>query len=802
MKPETSDRPCPRSAPACLKSVFNGTCVFEGLLAANTDRGLIVTDPQLHLLRANEAARRILGCQDKDISRCRLDEMGCCDPLRSVDLEDLSGGHSMRWCLQPEQCGAGVEAVACQISPIPAESGAEGEICGYALSLEDLTQQRRATLELRDSERKFRLLFENSREAICWIDAGQGTIIQCNAALGELLGVEPQALIGRSDRTLFPPETAEQYHQCIAAQLSHCAKLDGETQILSAAGEAIDVTISASQARTAGAPVVQLLIRDMREWNAARRELQSARVQAERANRMKSQFLANISHEIRTPLNGILGFSESILSLSDVPAIHRQAETILRESEHLLELINQLLDHAKIEAGKLELECLPFALDSLLESIVSGTHSQAWKKQLELRMEIDDSVPRYLMGDPLRLRQVLLNLVNNAIKFTHAGSVSVRIEPVIVEEDWATLRFSVIDTGIGIEPEKQKTIFESFSQADDSTTRRYGGTGLGTAICKELVGLMGGEMDLQSEVGVGSTFWFTIDAPLCSPEEIEKADCDRDEDLAEPDASIHRPLKILVVEDYPTNQEVLRNFLSAAGHEVRVADNGRIAVEACRHELFDLVIMDIQMPEMDGLTATRIIREEIAPREKLPIVALTANAEIDTRLGCLEVGMNDVVTKPIRRKKLLSTLVAWILPDAVAGDAFEQTPESIDETAPSEAAAGEPLDLEQAVEEFCGDRELVAAVIGGFCDEVRRQIPAIEAALRAGELDEVRAQAHKIKGGAANLTANPLSEAAAAAEQFAAAGQQELLEPALETIRAEFDRLETFLREREFLPAR
>ncbi|MFP4140756.1 MAG: ATP-binding protein [Phycisphaerae bacterium] len=520
----------------------------------------------------------------------------------------------------------------------------------------------------------------------------------------------------------------------------------------------------------------------------ANEEIQARREKAEAAVKAKTAFVANVSHEVRTPLNGIIGFTESILQTTSLRVAQERARTILRESEHLLGLINDLLDHAKMESGKLELEYLPLSPRKLVENVLSSASLHVQDKPVQLSVEVDHDVPESFLGDPTRLKEILLNLVSNAVKFTEEGWVSVRIECVENRGEWATVRFVVADTGIGIPPEKQAIIFEKFTQADGSTTRRYGGTGLGMSICRHLVELMGGRIALTSEIDVGSEFSFTLDVEPCEAMDVSEEENASRPDDHEPSAA---PKRILVVEDYPTNREVLRMHLEHLGHELTLVEDGQAAIDACRDHVYDLIFMDIQMPRMDGLEATRRIRRDIQGYCDVPILALTANAEMDTHLACLDAGMNDMITKPIRRSSLLTAVSAWTSSSASTGEtAFmkttptEQGPEAVDVL---------PLDLEAAVAEFGGDRGLVESVIDGFLSQLVAQLETLQSAVDAADAETLRREAHKIKGGAANLTAMPLSNAAARLEDLAGSGDLSSSGDALEAFRAEWNRLCEFL---------
>ena len=520
---------------------------------------------------------------------------------------------------------------------------------------------------------------------------------------------------------------------------------------------------------------INIDVTDRREGEEALRHAKEA---AEAASQAKSQFLANMSHEIRTPMNGVLGMAELLLQCPLGEKERHLTESIHRSGTALLAIINDILDFSKVEAGKLRLETIPFEVRRTIQETVDLSAPDARKKQLKLSVQINEEVPAFLLGDPTRLRQIIVNLVGNAVKFTERGFIEVSVTRESLKGEECGLMVTVRDTGIGMSPEVEAHIFDPFSQADGSTTRRYGGTGLGLAIVKQLVTLMGGQINHQSRLGEGSTFRFTAyfkqvhaaDRPWPS----DSSAADRDPTPLDQRLTGPNEVRVLLVEDNSVNREVACGMLAKFNCRIDIAENGREAVAAATAGEYALVLMDCQMPEMDGLTATKLIREyEAQPHAKgkaahrVPIIALTAHAMQGDRELCLASGMDDYLAKPYTLAQLERILTRWIpVRPAVAVDSKAGSSRigSEQQTAPPERSTcyernDERTILDQAALAAIralqrqGQPDLFSRVLSQYVDTSRQIVQQIRQAVLSRDAAALRMAAHRLKSSSAQLGA-------------------------------------------------
>jgi PAS domain S-box-containing protein len=859
---------------------------------------------------ANPAFERLFGytvtdCVGRDINDLIVPESE--HAAAHALQEDARGGRVV--LREMERCRKDGRRVQVRVSAAAVQGDPDGTL--FVL-YEDVTALKRGEAALREAEAQYRALVESATDLVFRIDReGRWTFL--NQAAREIYGVDPEALLGRPYAERVVPEHIEGDRAAFARVLAGERVVDHETVHEGLQGERRTLSFSALPERDEHGGVAGIIgiARDVGAAVRVRRALEEARDVAERASLAKAAFLANMSHEIRTPLNGILGMVEILLDTELTPEQRRAAELVRTSGEALLEILNDVLDYSKIEAGHVQLEDTAFDLPAAVQSVASLLGARAFEKGIELVADIATDLPPSVRGDPGRLRQVLINLVGNALKFTPKGEVVLRAAPVRVDGDRAEVEFVVRDTGIGIPADKLQTVFEEFAQADVSTTRSYGGTGLGLSISRRLVRLMGGDLSVESAEGSGTRFRFALllrverggtaparalssdvlaearvlvvddnatnrqvigrfledaqavvteaasaaaalaalraaaaaggpyalaiidgympetdgfqlaqairaDTPLAHTPLMMLTSAGRRGDaarcqqlgitgyLTKPvpriellEAAIavlvggvesgrlvtrhtivesRRRLRILVAEDNVVNQQVARALLTKRGHDVDVVANGREAVAALRERPYDVVLMDVQMPELDGLQATREART-IPGCERLPIVAVTAHAFADDRARFLAAGMSAVVTKPFKPHQLFAAVEGWAAasqgPAAAPPEPAAVPPEPAAVSAgPAGGAAGSPGDTAAPVDLAAlrvslragGVEDMLETLVASFLQDAPSRLAGIEEAVSASDGERIRLTAHAYRSSAAQLGARALAEGLQALE--------------------------------------
>jgi PAS domain S-box-containing protein len=817
--------------------------------------------------------------------------------------------------------------------------------------LRDITERKQAEEKLRESEEKYRLIADNSNDWIYLIKA-DGKLQYSSPSCERLVGYPSTEFIDNPDLLLniIHPDDKELVKSHLEEVRKEGSAHNLEFRIITKEGELRWIMHSCLSVHNDQGQYVgrsgtnrditerkqaeEKLIESNRQLVEATARAKDMTVQAEMANRAKSEFLANMSHEIRTPMNGVIGMTGLLLDTDLDEDQRRYAEIVRNSGESLLKILNDILDFSKVEAGQLDLEMLDFDLRALLDDFAAMLALRVQGKGLEFICAAAPDVPAYLRGDPGRLRQVLLNLAGNAVKFTHKGEIAVRASLVSETDDEALIRFSVKDTGIGIPAVKQGTLFQKFTQADASTTRKYGGTGLGLAISKQLAEMMGGEAGVASEEGHGSEFWFTArfakqaehERNIAPPAEIrgvhilvvadnatnrevltaqllawgvrleeapnrpaalqalylardagdpfrvaildmqmpgmdgtalgraikvdeklkdtrlvimtslgQRGDAKRMQEIgfaayltkparhseildclsavlagtgvtqqAQPIVTRHSiremrrgAVRILLAEDNITNQRVALAILKKLGLRADTVANGAEAVKALEIIPYDLVLMDGQMPEMDGLEATRQIRnpQSAVQNHQIPIIAMTAHAMQGAREKCIEAGMNDYVSKPVSPQALAEALDKW-LPKEPAAATKQATPKPEEIVPVSVEEPGTPVfDKPDMMARLMDDEDLARRVVGGFLEDIPRQIEVLKGYLEAGDAASAERQAHSIKGASANVGEERLREVAFEMEKAAKAGDLESITARLPELEIQFARLKESMSE-------
>lgn len=899
-------------------------------ISENTSSVVYVKDVEGRYLFVNRrfeelfkrAKQDILGRKDSEIFPAPY-----AAAFRENDLRVLSAGKP----IESEEAVPQADGVHTYISNKFALFGGDGKPYAVGGISTDITALKKAELALRDAEARYSSLVE-SLPLRTWSKDLEGRFTFVNKAWFNNRGKTLAEVVGKTDFAFNPPELAHKYQEDDrrVAETRQVFEDIEEFQVTGDQGKRYIQVLKSPVLNSSGEVVgTQGMSWDVTERVLAERAMRQAKEAAEAANRAKTVFVANMSHEIRTPMNGIIGMSELLL---DTPLSADQRDYVLMVNESadsLLSVINDVLDFSKVEAGKFDLESIPFELDEVLGDALKLLALRADKKNLELAWQLKPNVPRVVMGDPARLRQIVINLVGNAIKFTEHGEVVLRVSTAAIENDTITIQFSVHDTGIGIPADKQHLVFEPFEQADNTTTRRHGGTGLGLTISTRLVELMGGRIWLESQPSHGSTFHFTsqftlpdaatvesstdnwrdlhdlhvlvVDdnetqrsilmellanwglkpqtvptaadalAALRNPPANDKSiklvlidsqmpgrdgfwlaeqmqhdpsldtstimmltatrrpeDADRcrrlgvegylskpikpselldammaavgplvegpitESPAAEP-ALPTRSLHVLLAEDSPVNQRVATALLEKWGHRVTIASNGRQAIAAAAAGHFDLILMDVQMPEMDGLEATASIRQrELIDGGHMPIVALTAHAMKGDRDRCLAAGMDAYVTKPIRSKELQRVI------DEVtshSADAKSSLPITTKSTAEDETNSHCCHNWDQALAALQGDRKLLGELIEIFREECPKLRDEIVAALTARDTKRLQRAAHTLKGSLGHLAAAEAHHLAEQIEIHAKQGDLPTAEALWPKLQIELDRFEPTLAE-------
>ncbi len=886
---------------------------------------IFIHDPEGNIIDVNQKVLDLFGYSKSEITSLKIPELHPQEDLPksrwASDTVSKDGIVSFEINFKKKNG----EVFPAEVSSSLFEIGGKKVIQGVA---RDVTERKRAEEKLKSSEEMYRTLVKTSPDAVIVTDL-EGKITYVSQRAVELHGYShPEELLGKSAFELIAPEDRERAGKKLEETLREEVVRDLEYTFLTKEGTRFVAELNAALIKDAdGNPSAFIATtKDITERKRAEQVLKRAKEQAEEANRLKSEFLANMSHEIRTPMNAVIGMTDITLETQLTGEQRDYLTTVKQSARALLELLNDILDLSKIEADKVEFETIDFDLRVAVEGVADTLARRASDKGLELACMIHHQVPSLLRGDPGRLRQVLMNLVGNAIKFTEKGEVVIGVELEEETEDAASLVFSVTDTGMGIPNGQLKKIFESFTQADGSTTRKYGGTGLGLSICRRLVELMGGRIGVESEPGQGSRFWFRVsiqkqkdleeEAPLvppdvrgmrmlvvddsrtnrtilakmlgsfgCSAETAESGDVairalkraahqeklfdlvfldmqmpgmDGEEtlraikddpeiknvtvvvltslgvrgDVARLEALgcagyLLKPIKqsqlfdtiitvlsrketahagkrsgmvtrhtvaeqrrrrtsILLAEDNPMNQKLAVALLKRAGYSVDAVENGKLAADAINRKSYDLVLMDVQMPQMDGFEATRVIRERKDDRRNTPIVAMTAHAMKGDRDRCLGVGMNDYISKPIEPQELLGAVKRW-----AASEDQDETAEEQLQVKNDDAADDTTINLEKTLNDrFDGDRHFFGEMLREFLDYAPNQLETLDQALTKGDATLVERKAHSLKGAAGNLGASRMAELSLNLELAGRTGDLSGAITTVDMLRAELKRME------------
>ncbi len=803
---------------------------FEQVFRHNPAMMALMELPSRRLMDVNEAYARVMGYSRNEIVGKTARELGLLIDIEPATamieaLPTAGGARDFEFGMRRKN-GTRID-VLCSGEVIVLNGRPH-----YLIAQTDITERKRAEEQLAVLSERLALAVAAGRVGIWDLDVGQNKLTW-DDLMFQLFGIPESEFGGAYEAwwsSLHPDDQARAGEE-VAMALRGEREFNTEFRIVWPDGSIHNIRAMARvQWDSSGRPVrmvgtnwditeqkrVEASLREAnRQLEEATARANEMAAEAKRASAAKSEFLANMSHEIRTPMNGVIGMIGLLLGTKLTSEQRRYAELARASSESLLTVINDILDFSKIEAGKLGLEIIDFDLQSLLGEVFEMMSPRASDKGVALAYTVSPEVPSLLRGDPGRVRQVLVNLTNNAVKFTSEGEVAVAASLEQETDRSVVLRFSVRDTGMGIPVGQQGLLFEKFRQLDASTTRRFGGTGLGLAICKQLTELMGGEIGLRSEAGRGSEFWFTARFERGRPPVATLPCAGEGPSPSQKPISLRSPLlplgrpgvRVLVAEDNITNREVALGILRKLGLRADAVSNGRQALEALRSAPYDLVLMDVQMPELDGLGATRAVRADDSGslNRGIPIIAMTAHAMQGDRDACLAAGMDDYIAKPVTPAALSQLLEEWF----VRLDASRSKAPPLPAAAPplasipprTEAAKPQVFAETALVDRLMGDRALAAVIALGFLGDMPRQLDTLRGYLAIGDAKAVQRQAHTIKGAAATVSAEAMAALALELERAGEAGHLDAVRNAVEKLESEFQRLKWAMQSSALLEA-
>jgi PAS domain S-box-containing protein len=756
---------------------------FRTTLASIGD-AVIVTDPESRITFMNPTAEKLTGWSQIDaLQRHLTDVFNIVNEQSSVSVENP--------VVKAIRDGA-IVGLANHTVLIARDGGewpiddsaapildAAGHIVGVVLVFHDVSNRRKAEHELEISEVRYRRLFETAHDGILILDAGTAKVLDVNRFMVELLGYPRDHFMGKELWEIGVFKDA-QCSKSAMATLQKVGRIRYEDLPLEHKdGRHIPVEFVSNVYREGRLGVIQCNIRDITERKRVEQELAKAKEAAEAANRSKSEFLANMSHEIRTPMSAILGFAARLLNDNQDETGRAECVNIIqRNALHLLELINEILDLSKIEALQMKVERIDCNIPELLSEVISLMRPRALEKGLAFGISFDGPIPRIIQTDPTRLRQIIVNLLGNAVKFTKTGKIDTRVRDEGAGGTSIMLRIDVIDSGIGMTPEVLARLFQPFTQGDESITRKFGGTGLGLTISRRLAKLLNGDISVTSEVGIGTTFSVKIDGgPSAGVETLEGLN-EATLQMQKNDSMQHNIVlegRILLVEDGHDNQRLLRMQLHDAGAVVSSAEDGQIALDMAMKQPFDLILMDMQMPVMDGYAATAELRRRGL---KTPIVALTAYAMAEDRAKCLASGCDDYLTKPVKEEILLKTVNQHLGHDSsvAPGQGAEA---GVGGSPPPDAAANPSGTIKSSFADNPRMTKIIPEFVAGLAGEVRK----MNEFLKRKELAALQRVVHQLRGASGGYGFDSVTEPATRAEESIKAGN------ALESITAEINSL-------------